>query len=230
MPATAITSATDPLWPFGFKAAVFDFDGTVADSHHVWRRVDDIFFGRRGLVYSEKFAETLSILGFEEGARYTIDEYGLSDSVEDVCREWNELGRELYKTEVSLRPGAREYVEALHRLAIPVGLATTNAPEVVDAMEARLPLGSLFPVRTYECELPGKTKEHPDIYLECARRLGAEPRDCVVFEDLAMGIRSAKEAGMTAVGVLTGLPQQNVEAIMRTADYVIRDWAEWAKG
>ena len=97
-------------------------------------------------------------------------------------------------------------------------------------MEARLPLGSLFPVRTYECELPGKTKEHPDIYLECARRLGTEPRDCVVFEDLAMGIRSAKEAGMTTVGVLTGLPQQNVEAIMRTADYVIRDWAEWAKG
>ena len=39
-------------------------------------------------------------------------------------------------------------------------------------------------------------KDRPDVYLLAASRLGIEPTDCTVFEDLLVGMRSAKSVGM----------------------------------
>ncbi len=228
MPEQPAVRGVEDLWPLRCTAAIFDFDGTVADSLGVWRRVDDLFFERRGLTYAPDYAERLSMLGFEEGARYTIDAYDLDCSVQEVCDEWNALGRELYRTSVNLRPGAAAYIKALHAAGVPVGLATTNAPAVIDAMETRVPLHELFPVRVHGCEVPHPTKDHPDIYLECARRLGVEPAGCVVFEDLLAGVLTAKRAGMAAVGVLTGAPSQNVGLLRKAADVTIADWSQLA--
>ena len=33
---------------FDFEAAIFDLDGTIADSNYVWKKVDADFFGKRG--------------------------------------------------------------------------------------------------------------------------------------------------------------------------------------
>ncbi len=213
------------LQPFAYKAAIFDFDGTVADSLGVWKKVDDIFFARRGLTYNPDYAEKLSTLGFEEGARYTIEAYGLSDTPEDVCNEWNELGRELYLSDVDLFPDAVAYINALHRQGVPVALATTNAPSVIEVLEARLDLDELFPIRVHGCEVEHHTKDYPDIYLEAARRLGINPISCVVFEDLPVGLKTAHDAGMKTVAVFNGSNWQERGAMERTADFVLRDWA-----
>jgi beta-phosphoglucomutase-like phosphatase (HAD superfamily) len=42
-------------------------------------------------------------------------------------------------------------------------------------------------------------KPAPDIFLEAARRLGREPRECVVFEDSDSGLTAAAAAGMTPI-------------------------------
>lgn len=220
----ALSITGDNPWPFDRRAAIFDFDGTVADSLDVWRRVDDLFFEKRGLAYGPDYAEKLSVLGFEEGARYTIEAYGLNDTVQGICDEWNAMGRELYRTEVELRPGAEEYVRMLHEQGIAVGLATTNAPEVLAAMEGRVPLDELFPVQVYGCEVERGTKDHPDIFLECCRKLAVSPQDCVLFEDLPAAILTGKKLGMKTVGVLTNKPMQNVKLLTKAADYLITDW------
>ena len=43
-------------------------------------------------------------------------------------------------------------------------------------------------------------KTRPDIYREAARRLGAQPRDIVVFEDALHAARTAKQAGFLVAG------------------------------
>lgn len=212
------------LWPFAFKGAIFDFDGTVANSLDVWEKVDSIFFARRGLTYRPDYAEKLSTLGFEDGARFTIEAYGLSDTPEALCDEWNDLGQKLYRTDVNLRPGAACYIEALHDAGIPVALATTNHPWVINAMEERVPLEHLFPIRVHGCDVEHHTKDHPDIYLEAARRIGVSPKDCVVFEDLPAGIQCACTIGMKTVAVLTNDSRQNRHKLIEMADYVLPNW------
>ena len=213
-----------PLWPFAYGAAILDFDGTVANSLGVWKKVDDIFFERRGLTYNPDYAERLSTLGFEEGARYTIEAYGLSDSPQAVCDEWNALGKELYLSDVDLYPGALTYIKALHEAGVPVALATTNAPEVIEVLNERYDLNDLFPVRVHGCQVRHHTKDHPDIYLEAARRLGVKPRDCAVFEDLPIGLRTAHAVGMKTVAVINGTDWQKASSTELVTDHVVEGW------
>ena len=137
MPAQRV--CLDQLRPasFAFRAAIFDFDGTLADSCDVWAQVDRDFFAARGLAYSPEYAETLALLGFEDGARYTVEAYGLAESPQEICDEWNRMGREHYTHDVQMFPDALEYVRALKQQGILTAIATTNDPQVVSSMELR---------------------------------------------------------------------------------------------
>lgn len=208
----------------GIGGVILDFDGTLAESSGIWHEVDRIFFERRGLTYGPDYAARLPVLGFEEGARYTIETYGLTDTVEQICAEWNGLGRELYRDRVQLRPGVEAYLRGLRAAHVPFALATTNDPEVVLALEPRVPIRELLPVRVHGCEVARHTKEDPDIYLEAARRLGVEPQACVVFEDILPAVLTAQAAGMRAVGVATGSSHQDFPAIAAAADATITGW------
>jgi HAD superfamily hydrolase (TIGR01509 family) len=213
------------LEPGRFAGAVFDFDGTLADSLGIWRQVDDLFFERRGLAYKPGYAEKLSTLGFEDGARFTVETYGLTDSVQDICDEWNAMGRELYRTQVHLRPGAADYVRALRARGTATSIATTNAPEVLDALSERAVLYELFPHRVHGAQVPHHTKDHPDIYLEAARQMGVAPEDCVLFEDLPAGIATARSLGMTTVAVLSPTTSPDMaRRLVEAADHAIDSW------
>jgi beta-phosphoglucomutase len=46
-------------------------------------------------------------------------------------------------------------------------------------------------------------KPHPDVFLQAALGCGADPRQCVVFEDAPLGVEAAARAGMPAVVLTT---------------------------
>lgn len=219
-----MAEAPEGLWPPRFGAAIFDFDGTLADTANIWHEVDRIFLGSRGLPYDEEYPRMLSVLGFEGGARYTIKRFGLKDDPADICAEWNRMGRALYRTRVTLRPGAKEYIKALRGTGIPCALATTNDPDVLDSME-KVDVDTLFDARVHGRDVE-HAKDHPDIYLQAASLMGVTPECCIVFEDIVPGLLSAKRAGMVACGVISHDPVQQVPEIRRAADLVLEDWRD----
>lgn len=210
------------LWPPSFSAAIFDFDGTLAETWHLWRRVDELFFATRGLPFDESASVTLATLGFAAGARWCVERYRLREEVADIVGEWNRLGAALYESEVRLRPGAEAYVRALRARGVRCALATTNDRRVLGAMR-HVDVGALFEAVVCGTEV-ARGKDHPDIYLEAARRLGAAPSDCVVFEDILPGVLSASRAGMSTVAVGSADPRQPVTELRRAADLWIRGW------
>lgn len=217
-------SASPELWPFEGRAAIFDFDGTLADTASIWHEVDRIFLKRRNLPYPPGYGAQLAALGFAKGARYTIDLFGLDETVEDICDEWNDLGHDLYRQEVTLRAGAERYVRSLTTMGIPCALATTNDVRVVSSMRHFNPR-ELFDACVYGAEV-GKGKDEPDIYVEAARRLGVSPKDCIVFEDIVVGVQSAKRVGMQTCGVYSGDPSQPVRQLHEESDLWIDDWRD----
>ena len=218
--------ADDLLWPPRFSAAIFDFDGTLAETSDLWRRVDEAFFKRRGLPYDHEAHLALATLGFAPGAAWCIERYGLDERVEDICDEWNLMGSELYRTQVRLRPGAEDYLRALREAGIPCALATTNDVDVLRSMRANVDVGELFDEVVCGAEV-ARPKDHPDIYLEAARRLGqSDPSGCMVFEDIPQGIRSAARAGMLTCAVRCDDPRQNFPALAALADTDILEWTD----
>ena len=216
--------ATASLWPPSFSAAIFDFDGTLAETWGLWRQVDEIFFATRGLPFDEDASATLATLGFAAGAQWCVERYRLRDEVSDIVDEWNRLGAALYETRVRLRPGAETYLRALRGAGVPLALATTNDPHVLGAMR-HVDVHGLFDAVVCGREV-ARGKDHPDIYLEAARRLGAAPDGCCVFEDILPGTLSARRAGMAAVAVRSTDPRQPWDELVVAADLAIEGWED----
>lgn len=67
-------------------------------------------------------------------------------------------------------------------------------------------------------------KPAPDIFLLAAKRLGAAPKDCVVFEDSPAGIKAAKSAGMHTV-LIPDMIQPD-SPLLKLVDYVAKDFTD----
>ena len=212
------------LWPLEASGAIFDFDGTLAHTAHIWNEVDKTFLARRGFEVPSDYAQRLSALGFEEGARYTKERFGLKDSEEAIQAEWTELSEELYQREVRLRKGAHAYIEAVKAAGIPVALATTNRREVLSRMEHIDVLG-LFDACVFGTDV-SRGKDFPDIFLEAATRIGCDPASCVVFEDNLSAVRSARSVRMRCVAVRAKDATQRTDELRTHADLWLDDWRD----
>lgn len=213
------------LWPVGFDYAIFDFDGTLSATEALWEEVDRAFFSARGIPYTPEVHQTLATLGFSGGAAWVREAFGVRDSVEDICDEWNRMGAALYEAKATLRPGAERYLRALRAAGVPLALATTNDPRVLTSMAPRIDVSGLFDAVVCGKEV-ARSKEHPDIYLEAARRIGAEPTRTLVFEDILAGSRSAKSAGFLVCDVDVAGAGQPKEALRGICDVWLDSWED----
>ena len=211
------------LAPPSFKAAIFDFDGTLALTDGLWRMVDEAFFARRGIPYDAEIARALATRGFADGAVWCIERYGLDERPEDICDEWTRTSIELYKTEVQLRPGAQEYLRYLRGQGVALALATINDRTILQSMR-NVDVRSLFDAMVCGQE-GGRSKAHPDIYYKAACELGVGPAETIVFEDTPDALLTASEAGFaTCAVVVPNDAHRDFETLCNNADTCIDGW------
>ena len=55
------------------------------------------------------------------------------------------------------------------------------------------------------------SKPHPAVFLEAARSIEVEPRNCVVIEDSRVGVKAAKRAEMRCIAVTTSFPAEDLD-------------------
>lgn len=184
-----------------FKAAIFDFDGTLAASMWVWKDIDRLFCQRHGLTLPEGYEEDLLGLGFEGAAQYFIDKLGCTLSLQQCCESFNDLAYDRYAQDVRLLPGAADFLRELNRRGIPCAIASSLNRRLLTAALKGNGVQDAFQVICL-CDEHNTHKSVPFIYQQAARELGVHPQDCVVFEDIVPGIASAQAAGMAAVAVV----------------------------
>lgn len=207
------------------KAVIFDLDGTLVDSMWMWAGIDDKFLKARGIDCPSDLEKKVEGMSFTETATYFKNRFDLTETVEEIKEIWMEMAMEQYRHQVPLKPGAAEFLELLHARHIPMGIATSNGRELVEAVVKSLHIGQYFKVIATSCEVAAG-KPAPDIYLKVAKELFAEPEDCLVFEDVPAGIMAGKRAGMKVCAVEDEF-SKHMEAEKRSlSDYYIRDYYE----
>ncbi len=106
--------------------------------------------------------------------------------------------------------GVKEMLTALHEKGLV--LAVCSAADLRKVRYNIQAIGvdeSIFTALVTGSDVARK-KPFPDIYLEGARRVGIDPKDCLVVEDAVSGIQAAHAAGMDAVGVPTTFSKEEL--------------------
>lgn len=209
----------------GVKAVIFDLDGTLVDSMWMWKSIDEEFLSRYGLSVPPDLSSAIEGMGFSETARYFKERFQVEDSVEEIKRSWNEMAWEKYKNQVPLKDGVKEFLELLKERQISMAIATSNSRELVEMVTRERRVDSYFSAILTSCDA-SRGKPFPDVYLLAAERIHAEPRECLVFEDIVHGIMAGKNAGMKVCAVEDLYSKAQEEKKRELADYYIVSYRE----
>ena len=208
-----------------FKGAIFDLDGTLLDSMHIWHDVDEEFFRRRNLKVTPEYIEIIKNMHLGAAAIYTKEKYNIQESVEDIVEEWLDLCAQGYLNDVDLKDGVFEYLKTLHDNHIKMAFATASEKQVCEGVLKKHGIFDFFETFAYVSEINiGKTE--PDIYLLAAERMGLKAQDCIVFEDIIEGVRGAKKGNFTVCGVYDKSSAEDEDEIRAVADYYIKSFTE----
>jgi HAD superfamily hydrolase (TIGR01509 family) len=181
------------------EAVIFDLDGVLVDSEHVWDEVREELARERGGHWHDRAQADMMGMSSVEWSRYMHDVIGLSEPPEEIDAEVVRRMRARYAAELPLVDCAVEAVRRLHA-GFRLGLASSSNRPIIDAVLEAAGIAGLFDV-TVSSEEVERGKPAPDVYFEAARRLGIPPERCVAIEDSANGIRSAAAAGMRVVAI-----------------------------
>ena len=99
---------------------------------------------------------------------------------------------------VSMKGDYFETLIFLNKRKVKIGLG--SASKNAEVILSKLGLTSFFEI-VIDGNKVNKSKPHPEVFLRGSSALGVAPEKCLVFEDSASGIISAKAAGMTAVAI-----------------------------
>lgn len=207
------------------KGAIFDVDGTLLDSMPVWWRVSERFFENHSIKADKGLFEKYREMRLEDSLPQIREQFKLDMTAEEMILEYQRLAFEEYRDRIQLKPHAGEYMKKLHREGVKIALATSGYKELCKSAFLRLGVWDLVDACAFSDET-GVDKSHPDVYLLAAERIGAEPSECVVFEDIAMGIEGAKKGGFKTCAVYDESNRGDTEILKQIADRYIKNWNE----
>lgn len=184
------------------KAALFDFDGTIADTEPLY----DIFWNRVAEEYHigiENFASKI-----KGTIMPNIMEKYFSNYPEEVRQKILDDSKAFEeKIDFPLIPGVMEFIHALKEEGFKLALVTSSEDRKMKRAFEVLSLDGIFDV-VITADRITRGKPNPMCYQLAAADLHLRPEECIVFEDAFTGIQAATAAGMRVIGIASTNPAE----------------------
>jgi beta-phosphoglucomutase family hydrolase len=181
------------------KAVIFDLDGVIAETEHVHIQAETETMLKHGVKITEN--ELHQYTGTTAKQMFTdlIRKYKLNVTFDEIFNEKEEIMFRLLEKEVQPTNGVIELLRKLKQMKIKLGIASSSHKRLIEYVLKKLEIASLFE-SIVGAEDIVNSKPDPEIFLTCARKLHADPKECLVVEDSKLGVEGAKKAGMKCLG------------------------------
>ena len=182
------------------KAVAFDMDGLLASSEDVYIHVGTETLRRRGKPFEDDLRHKMMGLPGAKSLQVMIDWHGLTDSVETLLEESEQLFWHFAEQGLSQMPGASEMLDLLDAQDIPRCVVTSGYRDYAERVLSIIGLRDRFPFLITASDVVNG-KPAPEPYLMAAEKLGVEPANLLVLEDSSNGCKAGIAAGAYAVAV-----------------------------
>lgn len=181
--------------------AIFDFDGTLFDSMHVWKGVREQFFDRIGLKLSPEDEKLFKGMYLRESLILAKEKFDIRQSHTELYSEFFELIKEKYLVSAEPKNDIADFLGRLKARGVKMGIATASGEPAVEAALEKFGLREYFS-SVYSVYTVDETKlQSSKVYDTVLGELGTEKETTWIFEDALYAVKTAKQNGYRVVGI-----------------------------
>lgn len=204
--------------------AIFDFDGTLFDSMHVWKGIKYNFFESIDIKLTKEDEEAFKGLFLRELFYLAIERFNLKYTYEELLEKLFVYIKSRYLAETEPKNDIIELLEKLKSKGVKMGIATaTGETALVAVLEKYGMLHYFSPI--YSTYTVGASKTEPKVYDVVLDELGTEKETTWVFEDALYAAKTAKANGYNVVGIYD-VSEPKQDELKELVDIYIHDYSE----
>ncbi|OTG88868.1 bifunctional mannitol-1-phosphate dehydrogenase/phosphatase [Acinetobacter sp. ANC 3813] len=202
--------------------AIFDMDGTMFDTERLrFQTLKQASQELNGAEFSDAYLMACLGLSASSAEALAKQEYGEETPYAEIRKRADELELEsVRKFGVPIKRGLVQVLERLRKSGLRMAVATSSRRAIAEEYLINANVYKFFDVLVCGDEVR-QGKPHPEIFITAAAKLNVQPTDCLMFEDSANGIRSARHADGQTI-LLKDIKEPNDE-MMRNADFYYDD-------
>lgn len=196
-----------------FKAIIFDLDGVLINSEPLHLASWQNTLKQYELSFNPAWYKQWVGIQDRKLAEHLISNYNLGITAEQILQQKWKNYLKLVENSTFYSHELNTKLRKMHNWTF--GLATSSSKMEVSLMLKKLKLGDIFQEIVTSDDIM-ESKPSPECYLEVAKRLKIQSKNCLVIEDSPPGIQAGKSAGMTVVAVTSNFSAETLQE----ADYV----------
>jgi len=195
---------------------IFDMDGVLADTapqhFQSWQAIED----RLGVRVSYDDFRVAFGRPNHEGIPILLHRHVSPEEIKEMDRLKEEAFRDIVRESLQPLPGVVRLIKELSARGVRLAVGSSGPRENIEMVLSTLCVASYFGAIVSGWDV-ARGKPDPEVFLKAAAGIGVDPRRCLVFEDVPVGIQAAHAAGMKCIAVTTTRPAED----LRSADRVV---------
>lgn len=208
---------------------LFDCDGTILDSMHIWVEPMNQIFEKYGFSFENLEKEEkgkIEALPVSGMVRYISENIATDMSEEEVHSYFNEIIEDGYKNHLMPKDGALEALTKLHKEGYEMAIASSTDSSYLKMAFERLNIDHYFSFYTTP-DTTNSKKSDSDYWQYSIDKFKVSPDQIILYDDALYAIKSAKNKGIKTCGV-EDFPynEKEWEDIKKSATFTLKSIAD----
>lgn len=198
------------------QCIIFDCDGTLVDSEHLFNRaLSEKLSGKGVNLSTENLVQRFRGLRLSKVLKQLETEHSVVLD-EAFVADYRRLGDVLFKSELRACSGV---IETLSEIKLAMCVASNGPVAKMQLALSLTGLASFFGANLFSAYQVNAWKPDPKLFLHAASVMGFEPAECLVLEDSLVGIDAAKAAGIKAILYDPNAAQADLKGIEKIRNF-----------